>query len=108
MIIAVAAEGREVSDAVDQRFGRAPYFVIHDTVTNAYETVENGTNVQAAHGAGTGAAQEITSRHVNVVVAGNMGPKAEAVLEASGVKMITWADGTVADAIELAKSQVQE
>jgi len=107
MKIAVAAEGRDATSRVDERFGRAAYFVIHDTESGAFETIENGANVSAAHGAGTGSAQEIVSRNVDVVVSGQVGPKAEAVLSAAGIKMVAWSDGTVSDAIGFVLGQAK-
>ncbi len=105
MKIAVCSQGPEMTSAVDQRFGRCPYFVIFDTEDESVEAIDNAGNTSAEHGAGTGAAQLITNKKVDVVIAGNLGPKAGAVLNAGGVKFISWCEGTVAEAIELAREQ---
>jgi len=105
MKIAVASVGSESGSTVEERFGRAPYFVIHDTDSSAYTCLTNTGNAAAAHGAGTGTAQAIISHKVDVVVAGRFGPKAEAVLSAAGIKMLAWSQGTVEQAVKVALSQ---
>ncbi len=102
MKFAIAASGTEMSSPVDDRFGRAAYFIIGDTESNNHEVLENSANVAAAHGAGTGTAQELVSRNVKVVVAGKFGPKAEQVLSAAGIDMVSFTGGTVTEAIDRA------
>jgi len=41
MKIAVTSNGRSKTSAVDERFGRAPYFVVHDTEAGSYEALDN-------------------------------------------------------------------
>jgi len=105
MKIAVASVGSGADSMVDERFGRAPYFVIHDTLSGKYTALTNSSNVGAAHGAGTGSAQTVISEKVEVVVAGGFGPKAEAVISAAGIGMIAWSQGTVAEAVDMALKQ---
>ena len=64
----------------------------------------NSQNVNAAQGAGVQAAESVAKKNVDMVVAGNFGPKAYRVLEAAGIKAAVWADGTVSEAIELASN----
>jgi predicted Fe-Mo cluster-binding NifX family protein len=99
MRYAIAATGTELSSRVDERFGRAAYFVLGDTNTGNHEVLENSTNASAAHGAGTGTAQELISRKVEIVVAGKFGPKAEQVLGAAGIRLVEVTGGTVGDAV---------
>jgi len=101
MKIAVSSQGPELSSLVDPRFGRAAYFIIYDTGDKSYESLDNSRNVTAAQGAGIQAAQLVAQQAVDVVVSGNMGPKAFEVLEAAGIRMVSYENGTVADAIEL-------
>ncbi len=102
MKFAIAASGSELSSPVDDRFGRAAYFIIGDTDSDTREVLENSANAAAAHGAGTGTAQELVSRDVKVVVAGKFGPKAEQVLSAAGISVVSFSGGSVADAIDQA------
>ncbi len=105
MIIAVASVGAESGSRVDERFGRAQYFVIHDTLSGEYTALTNTGNAGAAHGAGTGSAQTVISAKAEVVVAGRFGPKAEAVISAAGIGMIAWSQGTVAEAVDMVLKQ---
>nr|MBN2277391.1 NifB/NifX family molybdenum-iron cluster-binding protein [candidate division Zixibacteria bacterium] len=104
MRIAVSSQGKELSSRVDPRFGRAAYFIIFDTSDSSVEAVENSQNVNAAQGAGIQAARNVAGRKVDLVVSGNFGPKAFATLNAAGIKAAQWADGTVAQAIEMARN----
>jgi predicted Fe-Mo cluster-binding NifX family protein len=101
--IAVSSQQPDVNSAIDPRFGRAPYFVIYDTESGEIETVDNLANANQAHGAGTGTAQFVVNKHVDIVVAGNLGPKAEQVLQAAGIRFVQQADGTVQSAIDAVK-----
>ena len=102
MRIAVSSQGTELSSNVDPRFGRAPYFIIFDTGDNSFEVVSNEQNLNATQGAGIQAAQHVVKKNVDMIVAGNLGPKAFGILSAAGIKAALWAEGTVAQAIELA------
>ena len=108
MRIAVSSQGRDLDSKVDQRFARAPYFLVFDTNDESVEVVNNDQNVNAAQGAGIQAAENIAKKNVDIVVAGNFGPKAFRALEAAGVKAARWADGTVSEAIELARNNKLE
>jgi predicted Fe-Mo cluster-binding NifX family protein len=101
MKIAVSAQGPDLNSLVDPRFGRAAYFIIYDTSDKTFDSLDNSGNAGAAQGAGVQAAQFVGQRSANVVVSGNMGPKAFEVLRAAGVQMVSWSNGTVAEAIEL-------
>ena len=61
MRIAVTAERTDSISPVDTRFERAKYFVIYDTESNMYSTIDNEQNLNAAQRAGTQAAQNIVN-----------------------------------------------
>lgn len=104
MKIAVSAQGPDLESRVDPRFGRAAYFIIYNTDTSGFVALPNAENAGAAQGAGIQAAQLVANQSVNIVVSGNMGPKAFEALRAAGVKMVAWDNGTVAEAIEVIRS----
>jgi len=104
MIIAISSEGKDLNSNVDPRFGRAKYFVIYDTVTDNYNIIDNEQNLQAAQGAGIQAAQNVANQNVELVISGNLGPKAFTTLQAAGIKTALWSQGTIKEAIELANS----
>jgi len=101
MKIAVSAKGDELSSQVDPRFGRAAYFIIYNTDDDSFESVSNQDGAAAAQGAGIQAAQTVANKQVDWVISGNMGPRAFTSLKAAGVKIASWGEGTVEEAIKL-------
>ena len=104
MKIAVTSQGTDITSSVDPRFGRAAYFLVFDTGDESFKVVSNDQNVNAVQGAGVQAAENVAKEKVDIVVAGNFGPKAFRVLEAAGIKAALYSEGTVSEAIELARN----
>jgi predicted Fe-Mo cluster-binding NifX family protein len=90
--IAVCSSGEEASAPVDGRFGRCNYFVIYDEKSSGYGAVAN-SGPEAAHGAGTGAAQVLLTQGVNAVLTNRIGPKAFQVLKNAGIKVYAAEEG---------------
>jgi len=65
--------------------------MLWDSETRQYEALSN-TGPEAAHGAGTGAVQELILNNVEIVISQRVGPKAFVALQAAGVKI--FAGGT--------------
>ena len=101
MKIAVTSVGNDLSSEIDPRFGRAKQFILYDTESGEYESVDNRQNVMAAQGAGIQAAEAISELKADVLITGHCGPRAFGALKAAGVKIIVGATGTVEEAIEL-------
>lgn len=99
MKIAVTSKGVLLDSEVDPRFGRAPYILIVDTDTLAFEVVNNSDNVNAFKGAGIGAATMVSDKGAKVLMTGYCGPKAFETLEAAGVKVVSDVTGKVRDAV---------
>lgn len=99
MKICVTATGNTLDAPVDPRFGRAPYFVIVDSETMAFEAVPNMA-AGAMSGAGIQAAQTIARKGVNVLITGNVGPNAFQALSSAGIRIVVGAYGTVREVIE--------
>ncbi len=85
MIIVVSSVGNSKYAMTDLRFGRCSNFAVYNTKTDTFQFVEN-TAVKSGHGAGINAAQVVAELDANVVLTGNLGPKAKQVLDASGIK----------------------
>jgi len=101
MKIAISATGKDLSSAIDPRFGRAGYFVIVDTETgNIVNVIDNLAAQGAFQGAGINAATLVAESGAQAVLTGQVGPKAFEVLHASGIKVISNVDGTVGEAVE--------
>ncbi|KJS02404.1 MAG: dinitrogenase iron-molybdenum cofactor biosynthesis protein [Desulfobulbaceae bacterium BRH_c16a] len=103
MKIAVTAKGKFLTDAVDPRFGRAPYILIVDTETLEFEALDNSVNVNAFKGAGIQAATMVADKGAQVLLTGYCGPNAFRTVEAAGIKVVSDVAGTVREAIETFK-----
>lgn len=84
--IAICSSGDKPSDLVDGRFGRCQYFIIWNPQESKFTSLKN-SGMEAAHGAGTGAAQVLLQNQVGTVLASRIGPKAFQVLNAAGIKI---------------------
>ena len=98
MKIAVAAAEQNIDSRVDYRFGRCRYFVVIDTETMRYETIDNA-GVLNPGCVGIGTSQLIANKGVDAVITGNCGPNTYKVLDAAGVKVFVGAEGTVREAV---------
>ena len=104
MKVAVTSKGILLDSEVDPRFGRAPYILIVDTETMAFEAVDNSDNVNAFKGAGIQAATMVSDRGAEVLLTGYCGPKAFTTLAAAGVKVVSDVTGKVRDAVGALKA----
>ena len=98
MKIAVSAQGMSSTDPVDDRFGRCPWFVVHDTEVGSYAGVSN-PGAAAGGGAGVRAAAALDGEGVEVVLTGHLGPKASSGLKSAGIAAVTGVSGTVEAAV---------
>ena len=87
MKIAITTHGQDKDAPVDTRFGRAEYFLIHDTATDSWECHPNHQSLTAAHGAGIQAAQNVIELGAELLITGHVGPKAFKVLNAGGMEI---------------------
>ncbi len=92
MKICLSVSSPNLDSPVDPRFGRAPYFLITDEKGEKTETINN-PGMEAIGGAGITAAQAVASSGAEVVISGNLGPRAFDVLHSSGIKIFVGALG---------------
>ncbi len=97
-IIGLTATGAGLESDIDPNFGRAAYFLIYNPETGQIDSFEN-PNRDAGQGAGIQSAQFFTSRGVEVLLTGKVGPNAEKVLQSAGVRILTGNQGKTGDAI---------
>lgn len=93
MQICITSTGSKLDSSVDQRFGRAQCFLLLDKQGKLKEALPN-EGVAAMRGAGIAAAQTIASKGVEVLITGNIGPNAFAVLQQTGIKIFLVPPGT--------------
>ncbi|MBN1193689.1 MAG: NifB/NifX family molybdenum-iron cluster-binding protein [Coriobacteriia bacterium] len=109
MKVVVSSVGPTLQDLVDERFGRAMYFVVADTGSSEFEAVDNSVSRNAMQGAGIASAEFVSERGAEAVVTGHLGPKAFAALRAAGVKGYSGSGMTVGEAIAaLAEGSLRE
>ncbi len=101
MIVAVSSAGPSLDDAVDERFGRARFFVAVEADTGEIvEVVDNNVNREAMGGAGTASAETVSGFGAKAVVTGHLGPKAFSALSAAGIPGYAGTGRTVAEAVQ--------
>lgn len=75
MKLAIALKENDYNSFVDERFGRAPFFIIIDSDTKEFEIIENEAKDEAT-GAGLKAVKNLLKHEIDVIIAGEIGPKA--------------------------------
>ncbi|HUU74544.1 MAG TPA: NifB/NifX family molybdenum-iron cluster-binding protein [Methanoregulaceae archaeon] len=95
MIVCITSKGPSPDDMVEERFGRAPFFIFFDSENDEWNAVENAA-AGAAGGAGPRAAQALIDNGDKAVITGNVGGNALAALQAAGIAIYFFrGEGTV-------------
>ena len=96
----------EVDNGADSRvfghFGSAPKFIIYDTETSNFETIDNG-NLGHEHGQCSPIAA-LQGKSIDALVAGGIGAGAINKLNAMGIQVYRGYDATVQQNVELFNS----
>jgi predicted Fe-Mo cluster-binding NifX family protein len=96
--VAFAAEGTTLDSKIAPSLARADHFILVEGDPDRLEVVENpGKGLGSA--AGARGARALVNERVNVVVTGNIGPKAAAILEEANIKVHAGCSGTVSEAM---------
>jgi predicted Fe-Mo cluster-binding NifX family protein len=103
MKVAVSAVDNNLDAQVDPRFGRAGYFLIIETDSLVYESIEN-PNVNALGGAGIQSAQLVIDKGITSVLTGKCGPKAFEVFQKAGISIYEDIEGSVREAVKTFQS----
>ena len=99
MIICITSTGKNLEAPIDPRFGRCSFFLIVDSETLQFETIQN-VAANAVGGAGIQATQIIAKKGVNLLLTRNVGPKAFQALSSAGIKIFTGESKTGTEFIE--------
>lgn len=100
MKVAISAEGKELSSAMDLRFGRAKGFLVYDTDTKESIYVDNKQNLESAQGAGIQSAKTVIDAGAEALITGNVGPKAFTALNAADIKIYLFKGSDAGSALE--------
>jgi len=95
LIIAVTAEGPEMTSQVSPRFGQTRYFTIVNLKSDQAKTVVHLDSSRT----GYDLANELTKFKANVVITGKIGSNALGVLKAAEVEVIQGVSSTVEEAL---------
>jgi predicted Fe-Mo cluster-binding NifX family protein len=100
MNICITAKGTTLDSLTEERFGRAPYFIILESETGSFRAIQN-PYADGAGGVGPKAAQILIAHDVKALISGMVGGNARDVLVAAGIAMYTYrAGGSVKDAVD--------
>ncbi|RLC37291.1 hypothetical protein DRH27_04000 [Candidatus Falkowbacteria bacterium] len=87
--ICVSSEGKTLNSEIDPRFGRCKYFLIVDikggNITNVGAITNKGADMD--RGAGISAAGQVGELKADLVISGDIGPKAKEVLKQLNIKI---------------------
>ncbi|HPR33751.1 MAG TPA: NifB/NifX family molybdenum-iron cluster-binding protein [Prolixibacteraceae bacterium] len=87
MKIVITSTGDQLSSKMDDRFGRAPWFCVHDTNTGENSFIANPF-VDSMGGAGTKTSEMVAEIGAAKIISGHFGPKAKTVLEKFDIQLI--------------------
>jgi len=102
MKIAITASSGSMDSQLEQRFGRADFFIIADLESGEYEVINNKAAAETG-GAGIQAGQTIINSGVVALITGNVGPNSMRVLKSGNIKMFRGQKDTIEKNIELYK-----
>ncbi|NLI78767.1 MAG: dinitrogenase iron-molybdenum cofactor biosynthesis protein [Candidatus Riflebacteria bacterium] len=98
MLIGISIRGDHLDAPVDLRLGRAQMFLLVDSDTEQFKTLDPGAG-QIQHGAGIQTAQMLLKAGVKAVISGDCGPKAFQVFQAAQVPLYSVTGGTAREAL---------
>ena len=100
MKLCFTAQGATLDSPSEDRFGRAPYFIVVESEDGSFEAIKN-PYADGGGGVGPKAAQVLIENNVKALVSGQVGGNAREVLAAAGIAMYTYrAGGSVKDAFD--------
>jgi predicted Fe-Mo cluster-binding NifX family protein len=100
MKVCFTSKGATLDSPTEERFGRAPYFIIVESDSGSFEAIQN-PYADGAGGVGPKAAQILIAKNVKALISGLVGGNARDVLAAAGIAMYTYnAGGSVKDAVD--------
>ncbi|MCP4219134.1 MAG: hypothetical protein GY765_31150 [bacterium] len=89
-----------LNSKMDNRFGRAAYFLVYDTEEKKIISLEENKYKDQAQGVGIKTANYVVENGCRVAIGAKMGPKSETILQEAGVSIITFTGGTAKEAID--------
>ena len=100
MKIAVSASGNNLESQLNPRFGRSSGFIVYDTKTEETLFLDNSDNLSLPQGAGIKTAKMIADAGAEILITGQLGPKAAQALSRSKIRIYYCTAGTVGEAVK--------
>ncbi len=100
MKIAITAKADDLNGELDPHFGRARKIILICPETGEFTVHDNQQNLNAVQGAGIQAAQTVAGLGAEILITGNVGPKAFQALSAAGIKVYLAPAGSIANVLE--------
>lgn len=98
MKIAISSNKKELDSRLEPRFGRCSFFAVYDDEKDEWSFLPN-PGAQEGSGAGIKAAQFLIEQNVDVLLTGDLGPKATQTLSASDIKIYSLSEVTLEEAL---------
>lgn len=99
MKIAIPVNNNTIESGVCESFGRAPYFLIYDTISNKSAFLNNSAAASQG-GAGVVAAQALVDSNVEVLITPRCGENAASVFNVAKIKIYKIINNSVNENIE--------
>ena len=101
MKIAISSISENIEGNASDVFGRCPYFIIAEIKDNKIEKTEaiKNKNIDQMSSAGISTAQLMAEKNINIIITGNVGPRALDVLNQFNIE-IYFGKGTVKDILQ--------
>ena len=101
MKIAISSTDKNIENNISNIFGRCPYFIITEVKDNKIGEIEiiKNKNIDQTGGAGISTAQLMAEKDINVVITGNVGPRALDVLNQFNIEVYS-EEGTIKDVLQ--------
>jgi len=102
MKIAMPVNDKSIEGYVNNTFGRANYFLIHDTDSEGINFINN-TAAANQGGAGISAAQILVDQNIDCIITQRCGRNAADVFENANIKLYKSIQGSIKENIEALK-----
>ncbi|MCK5076376.1 MAG: NifB/NifX family molybdenum-iron cluster-binding protein [Calditrichia bacterium] len=100
--IGISAKENNWESPIDDRFGRAQFFLVFDEESEKEEWIEN--TIGGAHGVGPKVTQMLAQKGVNIVIAPQLGQNALQAMQAAGITAYRYEGNSLKEIYENYKS----
>jgi len=87
MKLAIALRGKNLTERLDDRFGRSKYFCVYDSNSDSSIFIEN-IYAKEKDGVGKKVVELLTKQDVQMIIASEFGPKVRNLLEKKKIQMV--------------------